>query len=567
MRCYSLVCCFPLVWFACSDESEIDPNAPTEPEAPTEVRPFHVVSFNGAVDDRRTQPFILIQYMRIQAPDVVTIQEIDPRDSDLTARALPLYDFVTHSAGLMVGVRRDRFDLTDSITLALSDVPEDLGSATWGNVVPRGLLGVEFADRDSGQSAWVFTAQLDRDSQASRIRSVPFILEQIDEQAGGSAAVLSGLLEEHETSELIASIVDAGFVDTFRLVDPSATQVGTEHDRTGVTDGRKLDYVFVRDGSVSEASIVTESFPAADGTTIYPSSHYPVDATVTDWGTGAVREIEEPFDSGTSRPGESIHFLTYNVRGPNPTDGLNYWPFRVDVARELILSENPDIFGSQETAGLTLDEFQYFVGAGYSVYRGDGTRGQGDGELLAIFYRSDRFVLDQEKSGTFYLNETVETPGPGFGDDTPRGCTFAHLTDNRTDKSFYVYNTHADNDSVIARSGGIDVIMQMVANRDEDIPAIAMGDFNTFEARTVDQLLDPVDGDVGVDFLDTFLTVHPERADEGTFSHWDGFTGGDKVDFILAPEGTTVLEADIVRFNVDGRYTSDHYPVSAEIVL
>ena len=42
---------------------------------------------------------------------------------------------------------------------------------------------------------------------------------------------------------------------------------------------------------------------------------------------------------------------------------------------------------------------------------------------------------------------------------------------------------------------------------------------------------------------------------------------GDKIDYILVTPDTEVSDATIVRTNRDGRYPSDHYPVTARVSL
>jgi endonuclease/exonuclease/phosphatase family metal-dependent hydrolase len=46
-----------------------------------------------------------------------------------------------------------------------------------------------------------------------------------------------------------------------------------------------------------------------------------------------------------------------------------------------------------------------------------------------------------------------------------------------------------------------------------------------------------------------------------------GVTTGDKIDYVLVPPGTEVLEAAIVRTSRNDRYPSDHFPVVARVVL
>ena len=46
-----------------------------------------------------------------------------------------------------------------------------------------------------------------------------------------------------------------------------------------------------------------------------------------------------------------------------------------------------------------------------------------------------------------------------------------------------------------------------------------------------------------------------------------GSVSGNKIDYVLVEPGTEVLEAAIVRTSRDGRYPSDHFPVTATVRL
>jgi endonuclease/exonuclease/phosphatase family metal-dependent hydrolase len=63
-------------------------------------------------------------------------------------------------------------------------------------------------------------------------------------------------------------------IDTFRVLHPDATDVGTFNAFKGDRSGNKIDFVFVPPGTkVLEAQILYDN---VDGR--YPSDHYPVDA-------------------------------------------------------------------------------------------------------------------------------------------------------------------------------------------------------------------------------------------------------------------------------------------------
>ncbi len=65
---------------------------------------------------------------------------------------------------------------------------------------------------------------------------------------------------------------------------------------------------------------------------------------------------------------------------------------------------------------------------------------------------------------------------------------------------------------------------------------------------------------------DTFRVVNPERqAGEGTFNGFRGQREGGRIDWILATPEWRVKSAGIIRDQQDGRYPSDHFPVSAQL--
>ena len=65
--------------------------------------------------------------------------------------------------------------------------------------------------------------------------------------------------------------------------------------------------------------------------------------------------------------------------------------------------------------------------------------------------------------------------------------------------------------------------------------------------------------------VDTFRAVFPDSNDVGTFGAWVGKSDGEKIDYVFADSSVDILDAAIVRDNVNGQYPSDHYPVTARI--
>ena len=57
----------------------------------------------------------------------------------------------------------------------------------------------------------------------------------------------------------------------------------------------------------------------------------------------------------------------------------------------------------------------------------------------------------------------------------------------------------------------------------------------------------------------------PDEQQVGTFHAFSGEARPDKIDYVFALPEAKVRSAEIIRFNRDGRYPSDHFPVAAEV--
>jgi exonuclease III len=65
-------------------------------------------------------------------------------------------------------------------------------------------------------------------------------------------------------------------------------------------------------------------------------------------------------------------------------------------------------------------------------------------------------------------------------------------------------------------------------------------------------------------WIDTFRAMYPTRTpDELTFNGFKGGTAGSRIDFVFHTADFTTTAAAIDRTARDGRYPSDHYPVTA----
>jgi endonuclease/exonuclease/phosphatase family metal-dependent hydrolase len=146
----------------------------------------------------------------------------------------------------------------------------------------------------------------------------------------------------------------------------------------------------------------------------------------------------------------------------------------------------------------------------------------------------------------------------------PRIASWVRLLDNQSGRELVFLNMHWDHIDKSARVKSAALVRSRLADIAKDLPLIVAGDLNTSEeGREYTELLGASDPS-GRELVDTYRAVFPRRMpDESTFNHWQGTVEGSRIDFILATREFASVSARIIRTAYDGRWPSDHYPVSA----
>jgi endonuclease/exonuclease/phosphatase family metal-dependent hydrolase len=264
--------------------------------------------------------------------------------------------------------------------------------------------------------------------------------------------------------------------------------------------------------------------------------------------------IQTGYTQTESNP--SIQVMTFNIRNGLMDNDENRWENRFPIIVDILNKYEPEIVGWQEMLdfqrGEILDEIPEYESYGRGRVRAD------VGEGCFIFYRPTR--LEFQEGGTFWLSETPDERGSiGWDATVSRICTWVRFRDLETDKMFYFYNTHFDNEGIVARLESAKLILERIASRAYPYPVILTGDFNSRKGTEPILLLDD-------SLVDTFEIVHPDDL-SGTFHNYTGGVNGEKIDYIYTDSGFDVVDSEIIRDSIDGHYPSDHFPVIAEIVM
>ncbi len=271
--------------------------------------------------------------------------------------------------------------------------------------------------------------------------------------------------------------------------------------------------------------------------------------------------------------GMILRVLSFNIRYGTASDGVNRWENRHEFVADVIKSSNADLIGLQEALRFQIDQLvkdipdYQFVGLG----RDDG---KDQGEFSAILYNVGRFEpIDTE---TFWFSDTPGVAGSmSWGNTLPRICTYARFRDRDSGEFVDIYNLHLDHRSAPSRERSTALLWERIRRRSSDrTPIVVTGDFNASEeSAPILFLKGEQPGPNGQSppqpgLIDSYRIIQPEETEVRTAHGFRGGVDGPKIDYVLVhPHQSEVTDAEIIRVNRAGRYPSDHYPVSATLVL
>lgn len=264
----------------------------------------------------------------------------------------------------------------------------------------------------------------------------------------------------------------------------------------------------------------------------------------------------------------SLKVMSFNIRYGTARDRENHWNNRKEFLVETIKVFNPDVLGTQETLAFQRDYLAEHL-AGYTVIAAGRDDGKEKGEMMAVYFRTNRFELLD--SGHFWLSETPDRTGSkGWGSKSPRMVTWLKLRDRlaAAGSAFFFFNTHFDYRSLQTKIESARLLRKRIVVRAGNTPVVVTGDFNSPEGSApYDALFNP-NPEKSRMLFDTYRKAHPERGEqEGTFSGFGQRVNQSRIDWIACSHHWRVLSADIDRTNRHERTPSDHYPVTAILQL
>ncbi len=261
-----------------------------------------------------------------------------------------------------------------------------------------------------------------------------------------------------------------------------------------------------------------------------------------------------------------IKVMSFNIRFGTAKDGENHWDKRKEFLAETVKTFGPDLLGTQETIGFQRDYLAEKL-TGYEAFGVGRDEGKEKGEMMAVFWRKDRF--EKTDGGHFWLSETPKVAGSKSWDSSlPRMATWVKLKDKKADgKQVLWVNTHFDHIGKVSRVEAAKLMRSQIAALGEGCSIVVTGDFNCDEgSEPYKALFAPIGKDESP-LIDSYRVAHPKRKEhEGTATAFKaGPSKGSRIDWIGLSRDWKVISAEIDHTSRDGRTPSDHFPITAVI--
>jgi len=268
---------------------------------------------------------------------------------------------------------------------------------------------------------------------------------------------------------------------------------------------------------------------------------------------------------GADTPAD-VKVMSFNVRYGTAKDGENHWDKRKEFLADTVKAFGPDLLGTQETLGFQRDYLAEKL-TGYEAFGVGRNDGKEKGEMMAVFWRKDRF--EKTDGGHFWLSETPKVAGSKSWDSSlPRMATWVKLKDKKAEgKPVLWINTHFDHIGKVSRVEAAQMIRSQIAALGVGCSILVTGDFNSGEGSEPYKALFASNGKENSPVVDSYRVAHPKRKEnEATTTPFKaGPRKGSRIDWIGLSRDWKVVSAEIDHTSRDGRTPSDHFPITAVI--
>lgn len=257
-----------------------------------------------------------------------------------------------------------------------------------------------------------------------------------------------------------------------------------------------------------------------------------------------------------------MRLMTFNLRCDTPFDFGNRWDNRKDMVYNVMNNYNCDVIGVQEVKGNMLMDLRENV-KGYNII-GEPRSEKFSSERNNLLISKNHIIQEHK---TFWLSKTPYKAGSRIWYSyLPRICTTA-VINTKENQKIRICNSHLDNLLPKAREYGLKKLMEIIEEEQEkeELPIILMGDFNAVPNSKL--IEDFKAGKLSNKKLIPVQDIDKNMYKAATRDIFKRTQKGVHIDYIFVSEEIKVVNAEIIKYNVNGKYPSDHYPLMADIIV
>jgi endonuclease/exonuclease/phosphatase family metal-dependent hydrolase len=223
---------------------------------------------------------LLVSTIREKDPDIIGTQELFFEQGQYIAEKAPDYVWFGISRRgnredehMGVFYKKDKFKLIESGNFWLSETPEKPGSMSWDVSLPRMVTWGLFELKLEGRRFYFYNTHFPHRAQdaEARLQCAKVLMDRIVKAPKDIPLILTGDFNSVPDSPpylTIAAELQDSRLKAARRAGPDGTNSGFK----GSTEGRRIDWIFFRDGfKTLESETVVRSQDAR-----YPSDHFPV---------------------------------------------------------------------------------------------------------------------------------------------------------------------------------------------------------------------------------------------------------------------------------------------------
>jgi endonuclease/exonuclease/phosphatase family metal-dependent hydrolase len=259
-----------------------------------------------------------------------------------------------------------------------------------------------------------------------------------------------------------------------------------------------------------------------------------------------------------------LRVMTFNLKYASES-GTNKWSDRRHVLKNAILSEEPDLIGTQEGLYSQIKHIDEDL-PDYD-WIGLGRAGGSKDEFMAIFYKHER--LEPMAYDHFWLSDTPNVIGSRtWGNNNRRMVTWVRFRDKVAGVEFYHWNTHFDHEVQTAREKSADLLVSELRKTKPVRPVVVTGDFNASQTDIVHKMM-LARNEGQIYLLDAWDEAETHDGTQVATGHgWRGPGNNTRrIDWVLISPPFKCKRAKVVTYQENGQYPSDHFPVACDLEL